>query len=147
MLAKFLHRLTASTPAPRHEDPARLALAALLVRVARADGVYTSDEQDGISAILSRRYGLSPFEAADLRRRGEELEAGASDAVRFTRILKDSVPLEVRVGIIEELWEVALADGARGNDEALTLRLMASLLGVTDLESGLARQRVEARQA
>lgn len=145
MLAKFLSRLVAPAPALHQDAQARLAFAALLVRVARADGIYTDDERSGIEAILARRHQLSPTEAAELRSEGEKLEASAADAVRFTRVLKEAVPLEVRIGIVEALWEVALADGNRGNDEALTLRLMTSLLGITDMDSGLARQRVEAR--
>lgn len=145
MLARFLQRLIAPAPASPHQAQASLAFAALLVRVARADGVYSDEERAGIEAILARRHALSAAEAADLRQEGEALEASAADSVRFTRILKDAVPLDVRVGIVEALWEIALADGSRGNDEALTLRLMSSLLGITDLESALARQRVEAR--
>jgi uncharacterized tellurite resistance protein B-like protein len=145
MLAKFLSRLVAPAPALHQDAQARLAFAALLVRVARADGSYSDDERRGIEAILARRHGLSSAEAAELCQAGEALEASAADSVRFTRILKDAVPLDVRIGIVEALWEVALADGVRSNDEALTLRLMTNLLGITDLESALARQRVEAR--
>jgi uncharacterized tellurite resistance protein B-like protein len=38
---------------------------------------------------------------------------------------------------------VALADGVREPEEDALLRLVANLLGINDLDSALARQRVE----
>jgi uncharacterized tellurite resistance protein B-like protein len=57
--------------------------------------------------------------------------------------LKEAVPFEDRIAVIEALWAVALADGSRDAEEDQMLRLLANLLGVTDMESSLARRRVE----
>ena len=75
--------------------------------------------------------------------RAEAFEAEAPDTVRFTRALKEAVPFEDRIAVIEVLWAVALADGSRDAEEDQMLRLLANLLGVTDMESSLARRRVE----
>jgi uncharacterized tellurite resistance protein B-like protein len=146
MFADFLRRLTASEPAPLDDSDARLALGALLVRVARSDGNYTDLEVRRIERILGGRFGLSPFEAAKLRRDAETLESEAPDTVRFTRAIKDAVPYEEREGVIEALWDVVLADGTRDHEEDALLRLVAPLLGINDRDSNLARQRVEARR-
>ncbi len=142
MFAEFLRRLTAPDPAPLPDDDARLALTALLVRVARSDGVFDDSERDRIDRIAATRYGLSPFEAARLRGEAETLEGEAPDTVRFTRAIKDAVPYEERIGVIEALWQVVLADGVREAEEDALVRLVASLLGVNDRDSALARQRV-----
>lgn len=146
MFADFLNRLVRPDPDPLPETDARLALAALLVRIARSDGDYAQDEISRIDRIIVRRYGLSPFEAAGLRREAEGLEAEAPDTVRFTRAIKDAVPYEDREGVIEALWDVVLADGIRDHEEDALLRLVANLLGVNDRDSALARKRVEARR-
>ena len=39
------------------------------------------------------------------------------------------------------MWEIAYADGQRSAEEESLVRLVAGLLGVTDRDSGLARQR------
>jgi uncharacterized tellurite resistance protein B-like protein len=145
MFADFLKRLTVSQREPLPDADARLALTALLVRIARADGVYHDSEVARIDRLLVHRYGLGPFEAAALRRRAETLEGEAPDTVRFTRAIKDAVPLEDRNAVIEALWELALADGARDEEEDALIRLVANLIGITDRDSALARQRVEAR--
>ncbi len=145
MIGRILSRLS---QAPRPEAPAdeRLALAALLVRLARADGVYDPAEIARIDKVLAARFALPTGEAAALRRRAEALESEATDTVRFTRKIKDMVPLEQRIAIIETLWEIALADSALDDEEAGLMRLVASLLGINDRDSALARQRVRARE-
>jgi uncharacterized tellurite resistance protein B-like protein len=141
----LVRRLLASPPEPMAAADSRLALAALMVRVARADSVYEGPEAARIDRILALRHGLGPAEAAALRFAAERVEAAAPDTVRFTRALKDAVPIEERQGLVEALWSVALADGARDAQEDRLLRLVAHLLGLTDVESAQARQRAERR--
>ncbi|GGL76682.1 TerB family tellurite resistance protein [Wenxinia marina] len=145
MFADFLKRLTAPEPDRLPDPDARLALAALLVRIARSDGSYDPDERARIDRILARRDALTPDAAARLREEAESLEAEAPDTVRFTRAIKDAIPYEERATVIEALWEVVLADGERDTEEDALLRLVAPLLGVEDQDSALARQRVQAR--
>lgn len=142
MFGDFIKRLTQPDPSPLPEEDERLALTALLVRVARSDNEYAPAEVSRIERIVCARYDLSPFEAAALRGQAETLESEAPDTVRFTRAIKDSVPYEARRGVIESLWQVVLADGSRAQEEDALLRLVASLLGVNDRDSALARQKV-----
>ena len=144
VFADFLRRLNGPAPEPLTDDDARLALTALLVRLARADGDYAAIEIRQIDAILSARYGLSPFEAAKLRGEAEGVEAEAPDTVRFTRAIKDAVPHEDRVGVLTAMWAVVLADGARDALEDSNMRVIANLLGINDRESARARHAAEA---
>ena len=142
MFADFLTRLTAPDPEPLNDGDARLALTALLVRIARADGHYAQEEINRIDRITAARYSLSPFEATALRGEAETLETEAPDTVRFTRAIKDAVPYEGRIAVIESLWQVVLADGERDAEEDALVRLASNLLGINDRDSALARQRV-----
>ena len=144
MFAEFLKRLTAPEPAPLPDEDARLALTALLVRIARSDGEYAAAEQSQIEAAISARYALSPFEMSKLRSSAEALEAEAPDTVRFTRAIKDAVPYADRLGVIEALWSVVLADGKRTDEENALMRMVAGFLGVEDMDSHMARKRMEA---
>ena len=128
--------------APLRGQDAEVALAALLVRIARADERYTADEVARIDQILGRRRGLDSTEAAERRAAAEMIEAEAPDTVRFTRLIKDRIALEDRSDIIAALWEIAYADGARAPEEESLVRLIAGLLGINDRDSGLIRQRV-----
>lgn len=141
MFADFLRRMTAPAPEPLNEADARLALAALMVRIARSDHDYAEVEIDRIDRILMTRYGLSPFEAAALRQEAEILESEAPDTVRFTRAIKEAVPHEDRLGVLTALWQVVLADGNRDMHEDTLLRVVANLLGINDRDSARARQK------
>lgn len=144
MLFDLVKRLTsAPTSAPLTPEDCRLALTTLMLRVAKADGHYDEGEKGAIEAILTRRYGLDTEGKTSLLAEAEELEAQANDNVRFTKLIKDAVPYEERAEVVEALWEVALADGRRSDDENGLLRLVVSLIGVNDRDSALARQRVE----
>jgi uncharacterized tellurite resistance protein B-like protein len=142
MIETILRRLSGQdSRAPLATDDARLALAALLVRVARTDGLYAAEEVERIDRILARHFALSPFEATAMRAQAERLEQSAPDTVRFTRVLKDAVELEDRVALAEALWSVALVDQTRDADEDALIRLVTNLLGLSDRDSALARQR------
>ncbi|PYG28041.1 TerB family tellurite resistance protein [Pelagimonas varians] len=143
MFGSFLTRITAAQPDPLAANESSLALTALLVRVARSDGAYAASEKARIDQVVTARFNLSDPETKALRAEAETLEAEAPDTVRFTRAIKEAVPFEDRVGVIEALWQVALSDGERDQFEDALVRLVASMLGVSDRDSALARQRVE----
>jgi uncharacterized tellurite resistance protein B-like protein len=141
MFDALLRRLLAPTPDRLPEPDMQRALAALLVRVARADGDYAAKEIATIDQTLGAQFNLSPYAATALRAEGEVLEAEAPDTVRFTRALKAAVSLEDRMALMQALWQTALADGTRNAEEDRILRMVANLLGLSDVQSALARQR------
>ncbi len=146
MFGEFLKRLTQPDPVPLEKTDARLALTALLVRIAKSDDDYASVEIALIDELIAKRYGLSGDQIVTLRKDAETLESEAPDTVRFTRAIKEAVPYVDRESVIESLWEIVLVDGVRDQHENALLRLVADLLGINDRDSNLARQRVSARQ-
>jgi len=142
MFADFLSRLTKPDPEPLDNSDARLALTALLVRIAKSDGEYEASEKDRIGAIAEARYGLSSGDAESLLNDAEVLESEAPDTIRFTRAIKEAVAYEDRIAVIEALWQVALADGERDAKEDALIRMASSFLGVSDMDSAQARRRV-----
>lgn len=146
MFADLIRALTAPEPERLPEPDAKLALAALLVRLARSDGDYATDEQTTIDKVLAERHGLSGADAKQLRADAEALEAEAPDTVRFTRAIKGGVDYDERAGVIAALWKVVLADGVRDHEEDAMMRLVAPMLGINDRDSALIRQEVERAQ-
>ena len=142
MFRSFLNSFLEPQAEPLNNDDARLAMTALLVRLARADNEYAAAEIHRITQVIMARYKLAEPEATALRETAETLEQEAPDTVRFTRAIKDRVAYEDRIAVVEALWQVALADGNRDAEEDSLLRLVVSLLGVTDVDSASARLRV-----
>ncbi|MEL6127252.1 MAG: TerB family tellurite resistance protein [Pseudomonadota bacterium] len=145
MFADLLKLLTGDEQRedPLAADDCRLALAALMVRVARADDVFDPRERDVISRILTDRYEMDAPAVQALIAEAEALERDAPDTVRFTRAIKDHVPYEERDAIAVSLWRVVLADEERTADENAAMRMVVNLLGINDRDSGLARQKAE----
>ncbi len=143
MLNALLKRLTTTSPDNTLDaEDSRLALAALMVRVARADHDYAAAEIKIIDQVLMQKYALDETSAQQLRAEAEKVEAEAPDTVRFTRMIKDAVPYEDRNAVVENLWKIVLADQKRDENEDSFLRLVSSLLGVSDVDSARARQRI-----
>lgn len=146
MLDRLLRQLISPTPDLLEGADARIALGALLVRIAKADGIYSADEIARIDRVLARRYGLDPVEAAKLRAECEVIEHEAPDTVRFTRAIKAAVDYEDRAGVVEAMWQVVLADGVRESHEDALMRMVAPMLGLSDQDSNAIRRRLEARE-
>lgn len=144
MFRNLLSRLFADLPHDNalSSQDAEVAIAALLVRLARADDRYSPTEKTRIEGVLARRRGLNAGEAAERRLAAEMIEAEAPDTVRFTRTIKERIGIDDRQNVIAALWEVAYADGQRGAEEESLVRLIAGLLGINDRDSALVRQRV-----
>lgn len=143
MFQNLLNRLMGDAPAPLPDNDARLALTALLVRLARSDGDYARVEVAQIERIIIARYGLEGDAAHALRHDAELFEETAPDTVRFTRAIKEAVPYEDRAAVVEAAWSVVLADGQRADEEDSLMRMVANLLGVNDVDSAQARHRAQ----
>lgn len=133
------------TPAPRDVVPADVAVCAVLVEAARADGSYDDADRGAVAALLADMFDLSADQAVALRLQGETAQADASDIVRFTRVIKSALSDEDRVALMEGLWQVVLVDHHRDPHENALMRHVAPLIAVSDHDSAAARRRVEAR--
>jgi len=139
MIADFLRRLTAPAQDPLSDVDARRAIGALLVRIARSDNHYAPEEKARIDRILGARFELTEAEAKALREECETIEAEAPDTVRFTRVIKEAIPLDDREAVVRAMWEVVLTDGSRDQHEDALMRMVAPLLGFTDQDSNRLR--------
>jgi len=126
----------------RTEVPQDVAVAALLIEAARADGVYDADETRAVKSLLRDMFELSEADADALHDRGDAAQDGAADVVRFTRVVKMALDEGERIAIIEALWRVVLVDHHRDPHENALMRHLAPLIAVSDFDSAGARRRV-----
>lgn len=126
-------------------DAPPVAVAALLVELARSDADYTEAERGVVERLLAGLFGLDAVEARRVRLAGEAAQAAAPDLVRFTRVVKTRLSEADRLALMEGLWDVALSDGARDPHEDALLRKLAPLIAVSDRASAEARLRALAR--
>ncbi|MBI1340017.1 hypothetical protein GC169_07395 [bacterium] len=144
MLNSFLARLNGGpSSTPIHESDARVAVAALLVRAARADDDYSDEERRLIEAILAHRFSLDDDAAGKLRIDGEAADEASVDAYRFTALIRNDLSEADRITVIEALWSIALSDDNKADEESEFIRRVVKMLHIEPRESVFARQRVE----
>jgi len=139
----------ADSPADAAEDdaPVQMAVAALLIEAALFDGHFDDRERKQILKLLRARFALSEMAAQTLCEQAQIWAEDPNNLHRFTKTVKDAMPHEERVELIEMLWEVAYADGRIDDFEANLLRRIGGLIYVSDRERGQAQKRVLSRLA
>ncbi|MEZ5715476.1 MAG: TerB family tellurite resistance protein [Paracoccaceae bacterium] len=135
ILSAFSHPKPAPLPAP----DARLALGALMVRVAKSDDSYRVEEIQRIDRILAHANDLGPIEAAKMRATCEKLERQAPGTPEFAALIRETVPHEGRLDTLRALWQVLLADGLERPEEISVIAATCAALGLSDEDSAAAR--------
>jgi uncharacterized tellurite resistance protein B-like protein len=118
--------------AENQEDRQQLALASLLVEMARADFDETHDEQSMIVSLLASHYDLSSAESLELLNKARAANNKAVCLFDFTRSLHNSLDAEQKQEVIRLLWQVANADNKLDKYEDFLVRKVADLLYVPD---------------
>lgn len=132
MLAKLKALLTPATTETgdelSDEQRLRIATAALLVEMSRADFSENDTERDEISRVLQRHFSLEVEEAGALLTRAAD-EADASVSLHeFTSLLHNNLDVSEKQRIVEMLWRVALADAELDKHEDYLVRKISELL-------------------
>jgi uncharacterized tellurite resistance protein B-like protein len=132
----------AEEPGESDRDELKLAIAALLMEAAEADGSLDARERGVVVRLLQERLGLGPVAAGRLAAAAERKAEQSTQIFGMTRIINERLARERRVELVEMLWEVAYADGTLDPLEDSLLRRVGGLIDVSDHERGEARLRV-----
>ena len=132
-----------SAGAETHEHALRVATAALLVEMARADFEEDADEHALIETLLRGEFALDAGEARALLSEAGADADGAVSLHEFTSALHAHLSERDKIRVIEMLWRVALADGQIDKYEEYLVRKVADLLYVRHRDLVRARHHVE----
>jgi len=121
----------AAQPSPEaREHGLRLAAAALLFEVVRADDEIREEERTVVRAAIQSSFGLEKEESDELMRLAEEESRGATSLFEFTHLIDKAFSPEQKRRVVELLWLVAFADGEKHAHEEHLVRRIAGLLHV-----------------
>ena len=122
-------QIAQSSPEAR-EHGLRLAAAALLFEVVRADGTVKPEELAVMRAAVQSTLALAREEAEELVRLAEGASRGAASLYELTSLVDRELPFDDKKRLVELLWLVAFADTAKDAQEELIVRQVAGLLHV-----------------
>ncbi|CAD7851464.1 MAG: hypothetical protein [Olavius algarvensis Gamma 3 endosymbiont] len=125
------------------EQALRVATAVLLIEVTRADFIVQTSEKARMRQLLEQQFGLS---AAELDALMDEAEADADRLVSIqhtTRLLNEHYDHAMKLRVIEMMWQLVYADGAKDHYEEHLIRQVADLLYISHSEFIQARHKAE----
>jgi uncharacterized tellurite resistance protein B-like protein len=129
----------------------RLATAALLLEMARADREETPEEREAARAMLERHFSIERQAAEALLARADQSLHHAVSLFEFTRVLNDTLTPEERVAVVRMVAEVAATDGHFDKHEQHLLSKLADLLHLrraeyANIRASVLQSRADARK-
>jgi uncharacterized tellurite resistance protein B-like protein len=147
-LKRLLNDLAAGQPETREDDDhaLRVATAALLVEMARADQGSTDQERERIQRLLSDHYSLEAHEAEALLAAADRRADHAVSLHEFTAMLHESLDESEKRDVVAMLIRTALADGHFDDHEQHLLGKVADLLYLRRSDYVMLRAQVLAEE-
>ena len=110
------------------EETKRLAAAALLVEVARADFQQDTEEEASMASLLRDSLKLDEDQVSELLREANDAVDQSTSLYEFTRSINDYYSREDKIDLITSLWKVAYADGDLDKYEEHIIRRVSDLI-------------------
>jgi uncharacterized tellurite resistance protein B-like protein len=121
----------AQRPGVDRERALKLAAAALLFEIVRADAAVRDEELAVMRASLQSAFDISREETEELVRLAEQQSRSATSLYEFTSLVDAGLDAAQKKRVVELLWLVAFADGAKDAHEEHLVRKIAGLLHVS----------------
>lgn len=145
-LKDIFDSLIAQTNQPslaEHQHALNLATAVLLVEVMRADPAKSRLERQTVVHTLQQRLHLDGTALVQLMLQAEHSAENAYDYHRFTSSINAHCAHSQKIQIVEDMWQVAYADGQLTAIESSVINQVAGLLHVTHGEYIGAKMRAK----
>lgn len=117
-----------STDAAEHAY--KLATAALLIEMTRADYEVQDTERQAVMQVIQRTFDLTSEETDELVRLAEMEADTATSLYDFTSLINAHFSQAQKEHVVELLWQVAFADGKLDKYEEHLVRKIADLIYV-----------------
>ena len=112
----------------------RMAAAALLIEMTRADYSVDSVEKQTLQNVLQAALGLDAAEVEKLLELAGTAADRATSLYEFTRLINDHYSREEKLVLVESMWRVAFADGDLDKYEERLIRQVSDLIHVPHKE-------------
>lgn len=143
-IESFFDALRQPAPEERQSEAGlRLATAALLIEMMRADAHTTDTEEAELRGALRQEFDLEDQALESLIAQARTEARDAPGYYAFTHRINAAFSLEQKLRLMEYLWRVALSDGHVAPHENHLMRKLADLIhiGHGDYHAAKARAR------
>ncbi len=144
-VAEWLKQERNSKPGGNDANELASLVTALMIEAAKADGSLDEAEHMLIKEVIARQFELDEAKVLEMTRTAVDESAERVELHSLLRRLRDNSNYEERLGLMEMLWMVVLADGTLDHIEAQLMRRLAGLLFVSDVDSGVAAKTAKSK--
>ena len=118
-------------PTTSLDNRLKLATAALLIEISKADHHIHESEKESITNALSASFGMSSEETKEIIELADQEVNKSISIYEFTRLINDNYTMEQKKHVIGLLWQIALSDNHLEALEEYLIRKTATLLHVS----------------
>ena len=111
-----------------------IGVSALLIHAAKIDEIYSEKEKNIIFNFIKNNIE-DKNSVEKVLKESEKLEENSNQLLNFTKIIKES-SLELKRGIVEQLWKILISDNNVDLYESNLMRRICGLIYFSDKESG-----------
>lgn len=144
-LRKFLQTALDNAEQPKDDDSeskVRVAIAALLVEMSRADFVESPEERQAIRGLLESHFSLERKDAEELLGMAHDHADQMVSLQQFTREIHESLGMPEKLRFLEMMMRIAMADGHLDMHERHLLGKIADLIYVPKADYVTLRDRI-----
>lgn len=136
---------SSQTRGGEHDEHAlKLATAALLLEVTRADYEVLDVERQTVEAAVRKVFDLTEAETRELTELAEQEVESAVSLYQFTALINQHFSPQEKIRIVEMLWQVVFADGHMDSHEEAMVRKIAELIYVPHRDFIRTKHQIEA---
>ena len=117
-----------------------IEVACLLIHASKIDQNYTEKEKEIVKKTLLN-LDTSPNEIKKIIKEAEKIESDSNQILDFTKNLKN-VDEEMKLIIVESLWEIIYSDNKSDMYEANLMRRLTGLLYLDPKKVGEIKERI-----
>jgi len=128
---KYLSPAEESSTSDEIVDKIHLACAALMIELCKADHSIDDVETNKISSILQSKFELPENTLKELFNLAQQEADEATSVYQFTSLINEAYDQSSKITLIQNMWEVAFADGNLDRYEEHLIRKVADLLYVS----------------
>ncbi len=128
---KYLNPTLESDTGDEAIDRIHLACATLMIELCKADLSIDDTEIKKVSSILQSKFDLPEDTLEELFDLAQQEADDATSLYQFTSLINEAYEYPAKIALIQNMWEVAFADGNLDRYEEHLIRKVAELLYVS----------------
>jgi uncharacterized tellurite resistance protein B-like protein len=108
----------------------KVATAALLVEIAKADGDFSMDERKRIIDLMKKDYNLDDECVNELLALSEQKVKDSVSIYEFSSVINESFTQQEKLELLKNLWRIIYEDGKLDSHEDRLIKIIGSTLNL-----------------